>query len=147
MRRKWLFGLFTVITVWPVLSRAESLEKDIKKAVERSTLAQSGTKPFHLKATFAPSFERDKDSGRTGEVEIWWDSPTRWKREVRSPGFQETSGTSCGGEEHRQRWAEVDDFEPAEGRTLVSSRFCRERPDPLVALNFKHFRRNISSRR
>jgi TonB family protein len=89
MRRKWLFGLFTVITVWPVLSRAESLEKDIKKAVERSTLAQSGTKPFHLKATFAPSFERDKDSGRTGEVEIWWDSPTRWKREVRSPGFHQ----------------------------------------------------------
>jgi len=50
---------------------------------------QAGTKPFHLKAVLAPSFERDKDSGRTGDVEIWWSSPTRWRREVRSPGFHQ----------------------------------------------------------
>ena len=56
---------------------------------QRSTLDQSGTKPFHLKATLAPSFERDKDSGRTGVVEIWWASPTQWKREVRSPEFHQ----------------------------------------------------------
>jgi Gram-negative bacterial TonB protein C-terminal len=48
-----------------------------------------GTKPFHLKAVLAPSFERDKDSGRTGEVEIWWQSPTRWKRELRSADFHQ----------------------------------------------------------
>jgi hypothetical protein len=61
----------------------------VKKAVERSTLNQPGTKPFHLKAALAPSRERDKDSGRSGEVEIWWASPTQWKHEVRSPEFHQ----------------------------------------------------------
>jgi hypothetical protein len=61
----------------------------VKKAVEKSTLDQPGTKPFHLKASYAPSRERDADSHRTGEVEIWWESPTRWRREVRSPEFHQ----------------------------------------------------------
>lgn len=61
----------------------------IKKAVEKSTLNQSGTKPFHLKAEIAPSLERDRDSGRTGEVEIWWESPTKWRREVKCPEFRQ----------------------------------------------------------
>ena len=63
--------------------------KIVKKAVERSTLNQPGTKPFHLKAVLAPSRERDQASHRTGEVEIWWASPTQWKREVRSPEFHQ----------------------------------------------------------
>ena len=61
----------------------------IKKTIERCTLNQPGTKPFHLKASIAPSFERDEDSGRTGEVEIWWASPDKWKREIRSPEFHQ----------------------------------------------------------
>jgi Gram-negative bacterial TonB protein C-terminal len=61
----------------------------VRRAVERSTLDQPGTKPFHLKAVLAPSFERDKDCNRRGEVEFWWASPTRWRREVRSPEFQQ----------------------------------------------------------
>lgn len=89
MQAKWWFGLFAVMTAWPVASHAESLKKDIQTAVEHSTLAQPSTKPFHLKATLAPSFERDKGSGRTGEIEIWWKSPTCWKREVRSPDFHQ----------------------------------------------------------
>lgn len=61
----------------------------IKKAVERSTLDQPGTKPFHLKAVLAPTRASDQGSSRTGEVEIWWASPTRWRREVRSPNFHQ----------------------------------------------------------
>lgn len=87
-RHRWI-AVLAAITLWPTLGHAESLSKDIKKAVERSTLDQPGTKAFHLKATVAPSFERDKDSGRTGEVEIWWASPTRWKREIRAPEFHQ----------------------------------------------------------
>ena len=82
--------VFAALLVWPTLGRAENLVKEVKKAIERSTLDQAGTKPFHLRATLAPSFERDKDSGRSGEVEIWWASPTQWKRELRSPGFHQT---------------------------------------------------------
>jgi hypothetical protein len=69
--------------------RADDPEKLVKKAVERSTLNQSGTRPFHLKAVLTPSFDRDRGSNRTGEVEIWWASPAQWKREVRSPEFHQ----------------------------------------------------------
>lgn len=68
----------------------------VKKAIERSTLNQPGTKPFHLKAAIAPSFDRDKDSGRTGEVEIWWMSPDKWRREIRSPEFHQIEIVSDG---------------------------------------------------
>jgi hypothetical protein len=61
----------------------------VRKAVERSTLNQPGTKPFHLKASIAPSFERDKNSGRNGEVEVWWASPNQWRREVRCTDFRQ----------------------------------------------------------
>ena len=66
---------------------AEDLSGQVKKAVEKSTLDQPGTRPFHLKATFAPSRERDKGTNRVGEIEIWWQSPTKWRREVSSPSF------------------------------------------------------------
>src|ERR1700733_11702590 len=69
--------------------RSEDMTGRVRKAVERSTLDQPGTKPFHLRAVLAPSFDRDKESHRTGEVEFWWASPTRWRREVRSPEFQQ----------------------------------------------------------
>src|SRR5580693_5161149 len=61
----------------------------VRKVIERSTLNQPGTKPFHLKAVIAPTRESDRGSNRTGEVEIWWASPTRWRREVRSPEFHQ----------------------------------------------------------
>ena len=70
-------------------THAEDLTGLVRKVVEKSTLDQPGTKPFHLKAAYAPSLERDKDSHRTGEVEIWWESPTKWRREVRSPEFHQ----------------------------------------------------------
>ncbi len=89
MRGQWRITVFAAMAVWPALGQAENLVKDVKKAVERSTLDQAGTKPFHLRAVLAPSFEQDKGSGRTGEVEIWWASPTQWKREVRSVGFHQ----------------------------------------------------------
>jgi hypothetical protein len=89
MRRQWWITALAAIAVWPTLGHSEELVKEVKKAVERSTLDQAGTKPFHLRAVLAPSLERDKESGRTGEVEIWWASPTQWKREVRSPEFHQ----------------------------------------------------------
>jgi hypothetical protein len=87
MRRKLWVVVFALILAWPTRAHAENLVKEVKKAVERSTLDQTGTRPFHLKASLAPSRDRDKDYGLTGEVEIWWASPTKWKREMRSAEF------------------------------------------------------------
>ncbi len=89
MRIRLAAAVVAVIMVWPMGMRAEDLTTRVKKAVERSTLDQPGTKPFHLKAMLAPSLERDKGSGRTGEVEIWWAGPGEWRREVRSPEFHQ----------------------------------------------------------
>jgi hypothetical protein len=88
----WIFFLFAFLSA----ANAEDLSRQVRKAVERSTLNQPGTKPFHLKAVLAPSFERDKESGRSGEVEIWWTSPSQWKREIRSPEFHQIEIVSNG---------------------------------------------------
>ena len=87
--RRFIPILIVVLTM-PVSGVAKDLTGKIRKAIEDSTLDQVGTKPFHLKAVLTPSFDRDKDSGRTGEVEIWWTSPTRWKRDIKSPEFHQT---------------------------------------------------------
>jgi hypothetical protein len=81
-----------------VLGNADDPELTVKKAAEHGTLNQAGTKPFHLKAVIAPSRERDRGSNRTGEVEIWWASPTQWKREVRSPEFHQIAIVNDGKE-------------------------------------------------
>lgn len=83
-----LRSVISVVTILglTIVARAGDTEKAIRKAVQRSTLNEEGTKPFHLKAIVAPTLERDRGSNRTGDIEIWWMSPTRWKREVHSPG-------------------------------------------------------------
>ena len=93
MRRFWwVFLIFVFLSA----ADAEDMTGKVKKAVERSTLNQPGTKPFHLKAVLAPSFERDKGSDRSGNIEIWWASPSQWKREIRSPEFHQIEIVSNG---------------------------------------------------
>lgn len=52
----------------------------VKKAVERSTLNQPGTKPFHLKAVLAPSRDSDRESNQTGQVESFESARTYFER-------------------------------------------------------------------
>jgi hypothetical protein len=92
-----LTGLLLVTAV----SLAEDAQRMVRKAAEKCTLNQPGTKPFHLKAELAPSLERDKGSKRTGSVEIWWASPTQWKRDARSDEFHQILIVS-GGKEWQQ---------------------------------------------
>jgi len=88
MRELFCIGIFA-ISIFSLPAVAENMAGKVRKAIERGTLNQAGTKPFHLKATITPSFERDKDTGRNGTVEIWWASPNQWKREIRSPDFHQ----------------------------------------------------------
>jgi hypothetical protein len=76
--------------------RADDALSRVREAVKRSTLDQKGTHPFHLKATIGPSMERYKDSGRVGEVEIWWKAPGEYRREVKSTGFHQLQIVSGG---------------------------------------------------
>lgn len=69
---------------------AEDLSGTVRKLVQKSTLDQEGTTPFHLKATFAPGQNPGQEPDKQGEIEYWWTSPTRWRREIRSPHFNQT---------------------------------------------------------
>ena len=68
----------------------EDLSVTVRKVVEKSTLDQEGTKPFHLKASFAPGKNSEKEPDKQGEIEYWWTSPLQWRREIRSPHFNQT---------------------------------------------------------
>ena len=83
------FLFLASLTLGVCTAAAQNPLTRLKEAVKVSTLDQAGTHPFHLKAELAPTYERDKDSGRTGEVEIWWMSPTHYRRELRCPDFHE----------------------------------------------------------
>jgi hypothetical protein len=100
MRQRVLLAALALIAVISVPALADDAGR-VRKAIERSTLDQPGTNPFHLKAVLAPTRERDRDSGRTGEVEIWWESPTRFRQELRSPGFHRIEIVD--GEHHWQK--------------------------------------------
>ncbi len=63
----------------------------LKHAIERSTLDQSGTKPFHLKAIISPGRRAKPASSHTGSVEIWWVSPAQWRREIHTPEFSQVA--------------------------------------------------------
>jgi hypothetical protein len=93
-------GVLGLMGAWgsPALGDTESDVKTVKKAVERSTLDQPGTKPFHLNAALTPSREKDAGSSRAGDVEIWWASPAQYRREVRSPEFHQITIVSGGRE-------------------------------------------------
>jgi hypothetical protein len=81
--------VFVSILLLPACLRAGDDVAAVKKAVERSTLNQPGTPPFHLKATFAPKRPGDQSSNRPGEIELWWASPTQYRREIRTPEFHQ----------------------------------------------------------
>jgi hypothetical protein len=70
-----------------VIARAEDPSALVKQAVEKSTLDQQGTRPFHLKATCAPTNVRDNDSHRTGEIEVWWQSLIEGSRSLIHAAF------------------------------------------------------------
>jgi hypothetical protein len=89
MHRTFVTATLTLVLTISGVSQAKDAAAIIRKAVERSTLNQSGTKPFHLKAVLTPTRESDRAANPTGTVEIWWAAPDRWRRELHSPDFQQ----------------------------------------------------------
>lgn len=78
------------------VARAEDPLAMVRKAAAKSTLDQNGTHPFHLHATVTPSPGRDANSGRTGDIEIWWQAPGVYRRELRATGFNQIEIVSGG---------------------------------------------------
>ncbi len=93
---------FSALLSLPPVCLSQDDASKVKKVIERSTLNQRGTEPFHLKAVIAPSLA-DRGADRTGEVEIWWASPKKWRREVRSPEFHQIAVVNG-----RKKWQKND---------------------------------------
>jgi hypothetical protein len=90
MRPSLRVGLLFTLFVAPTLSMFGGDWRDqVRSAVEKSTLNQPGTPPFHLRAELSPYRQGIEPSYLTGTIEIWWVSPTQWKREIRSPQFRQ----------------------------------------------------------
>jgi len=85
MKRSFL--LLLLMSIASISGRGENNVERVRKVVAHSTLELRSGEPFHLKATVAPSLDRDKDSKRNGTVEIWWASSDRWRRELIAPGL------------------------------------------------------------
>ncbi len=89
MRRAMVLVLLAGMVV-PVRSSLADDADRVRKAVEKSTLDQPGTKPFHLKAVIVPRRADAPDAReKSATVEIWWESPTKWRREIKSPVFSQ----------------------------------------------------------
>jgi hypothetical protein len=83
-------GLILTLFAVPTLSVVGADWRDqIRSAVEKSTLDQPGTPPFHLRADLSPYRPGIEPASLTGTIEIWWVSPTQWKREIQSPQFHQ----------------------------------------------------------
>ncbi len=63
-------------------------EQAARIAALKSTLAQPGAAPFHLRAVI--SEQKNHDPQWDAEVEEWWVSPTRYKRVFHSARFAQT---------------------------------------------------------
>jgi hypothetical protein len=117
MPRILYFLLALSVAACSTAAHAQDINKRVQKAVAISTLDQPGTHPFHLKAILAPSLDRDKDSGRTGSVEIWWKAPDEWRREVSCPQFHQLQIISGS-----QTWQKNDgDYFPNWLRTVADA--------------------------
>jgi len=71
-----------------VFAQATSLAEAADRAVAQSKLTVPGSTPFQLKAKIAEKDNRDSDF--KADVEIFWESPEKWRRVIISPDFSQT---------------------------------------------------------
>ena len=84
------FRLLLALLVVPTLSVfAEDWRDQIRNSIEKSTLNQQGTPPFHLRAELSPYRPGIEPAYLNGTIEIWWVSSTQWKREIQTPQFHQ----------------------------------------------------------
>jgi len=69
-------------------SRVAPLADVAQHAVEQSTLALTGSEPFHLKARISET--ANPASEYKADLEEYWISPSKWRRTIVAPGFSQT---------------------------------------------------------
>lgn len=83
-----IVGASVVFVTMMHVAFAQDVQKQALRVVQDSTLDQSGTHPFHLRAELAPMKESDRPF--RGTVDYWWESPQRYRREIRTTSVSQT---------------------------------------------------------
>lgn len=85
----WLCAILLLAT--PIRSEDDSevFQRVLAHASSVSTLTLPGVPPFHLKLSAAET--RQNLPEYHAEIELWWESPEKWRREVHSAAFSQTA--------------------------------------------------------
>lgn len=83
-----LAGLALVSSALASGNKTIPLADAMQRAVEQSSLTLAGSKAFYLKATIVETTNPSSDY--KGEVEEYWVSPEKWRRNLTAPGFSQT---------------------------------------------------------
>ena len=88
---RWCFAPIAILClcVPTTTTKAQiSVAEASEKALKRSQVTQPGSKPFHLVANLREKDNPNSDYRAT--VEMFWASPTKWKRVITSEKFSQT---------------------------------------------------------
>jgi TonB family protein len=90
MKRHWCFLIVILSAACLIASgRSDEFEQRLANASKKSSLTAPGSHPFHLKLEATDT--RHKDPQYNVEIEVWWAGPDKWRREVKSAAFSQTS--------------------------------------------------------
>jgi len=80
-----------LLSAAPVIAsgRSDDFEQRLANASKKSSLTAPGSPPFHLKLEATDT--RHHDPQYNVEIEVWWSGPEKWRREVKSAAFSQTS--------------------------------------------------------
>ncbi|HTZ99201.1 MAG TPA: hypothetical protein VMB02_02650 [Candidatus Aquilonibacter sp.] len=88
-RAYWLLVFVVVAAVAAECAETISLADLPKHATEESQLTLPDSPAFHLKAKVFESTDRHNDN-HNAEIEEYWVSPDKWRREVKTANFSQT---------------------------------------------------------
>jgi TonB family protein len=90
MKRHWCFLIVLLSSAALIASgRSDDFEQRLTNASKKSSLTAPGSRPFHLKLEATDT--RHHDPQFNVEIEVWWSGPEKWRREVKSAPFSQTS--------------------------------------------------------
>lgn len=89
MKKLVLLFCTVLLLATPIRSTDDSelFQRVLAHASSISTLTQPGVAPFHLKLSARET--RQNLPEYHGEVELWWETPEKWRREVRTAAFSQ----------------------------------------------------------
>ena len=108
--------VFTVIAAMPAtipFAQQQRVVLPVPPTILQSTLIVPGSHPFHLRATVT----NKDDPGSPAEIEMYWVSPAKWRRTIRSEEFSQT--LIVNGELRMEQ--NTDDYFPLALETLITA--------------------------